>query len=100
MVHGAGLLGAVKALQSSLQELGSDLIVLLGDMERVLPQCAAEHGASSIILEEEVEYKWVDNQVCYHNNTRMFAAQVQYLRASVGPGRGRAEGRRGVLERI
>lgn len=53
----AGLLGAVKALRESLQQLGSNLLVLTGDMEDVIPQAAALHGASSIILEEEVEYK-------------------------------------------
>lgn len=52
-----GLLGAVKALKESLQRLGSDLVVLLGDMEVLLPQAATSYAASSIILEEEVEYK-------------------------------------------
>ena len=55
----AGLLGAVKALRESLQRLGSDLEVLEGDMEVVVPQAAAFHGASNIILEEEVEYKYI-----------------------------------------
>lgn len=53
----AGLLGAVKALRESLQQVGSNLVVLSGNMEEVIPQAAVQYGASSIILEEEVEYK-------------------------------------------
>ena len=63
----AGLLGAVKALRESLQKLGSDLEVLAGDMEVVVPQAAAFHGASSIILEEEVEYKYRPCFVAYRS---------------------------------
>lgn len=53
----AGLLGAVNALKQNLQELGSDLVVLHGPMESVLPDLANSLQASNIILEEEIEYR-------------------------------------------
>ncbi|KAL0021846.1 hypothetical protein WJX77_007187 [Trebouxia sp. C0004] len=57
--HGLqGLLGAVNALKQNLQELGSDLVVLHGPVESVLPDLANSLQASSIVLEEEIEYRW------------------------------------------
>lgn len=53
----AGLHGAVNALKQNLQELGSDLVILHGPMESVLPDLVNSLQASSIILEEEVEYR-------------------------------------------
>lgn len=44
-------------MKENLQKVGSDLVVLVGDMEVLLPQAATSYAASSIILEEEVEYK-------------------------------------------
>jgi len=52
------LLGAVNALKQNLQELGSDLVILHGPMESVLPDLANSLQAASIILEEEVEYRY------------------------------------------
>ena len=48
----------MKALQQNLQELGSDLVILHGPMESVLPDLVNSLQASSIILEEEVEYRY------------------------------------------
>lgn len=53
-----GLIGAVQALKQSLQELGSDLIILQGPIDNVLPQLISSLQASSLVLEEEVEYRW------------------------------------------
>jgi len=47
----------VNALKQNLQELGSDLVVLHGPMESVLPDLVNSLQASSIILEEEIEYR-------------------------------------------
>ncbi len=51
------MLGAVNALKQNLQELGSDLVILHGPMESVLPDLVNSLQASSIILEEEIEYR-------------------------------------------
>lgn len=52
-----GLLGAVKALKQGLQQLGSDLVILWGPPEQQLPSLADQIQASSLILEEEIEYR-------------------------------------------
>lgn len=52
-----GLLGAVKALKQGLQQLGSDLVVLWGPSEQQLPNLADQAQASTLILEEEIEYR-------------------------------------------
>ncbi|KAL3153511.1 hypothetical protein ABBQ38_011843 [Trebouxia sp. C0009 RCD-2024] len=53
-----GLLGAVKALKQGFQQLGSDLVILWGPPEEQLPMLVDQLQASSLILEEEVEYRW------------------------------------------
>ncbi|PKI54488.1 hypothetical protein CRG98_025002 [Punica granatum] len=50
------LLFALKDLKDSLIEQGSDLMIRIGSAEKVLPELAKEAKASSIFLEEEVEY--------------------------------------------
>lgn len=55
-VH-AGLIGAVTALKQSLQELGSDLVILHGPLDTVLPHLVSSTQAGSLVLEEEVEYR-------------------------------------------
>lgn len=52
-----GLLGAVKALKQGLQRLGSDLVILWGPPEQQLPNLADQTHASTLILEEEIEYR-------------------------------------------
>ena len=52
-----GLLGAVKALKQGLQQLGSDLVILWGPTEQQLPLLIDQIQASSLILEEEIEYR-------------------------------------------
>ena len=47
----------MQALKQSLQELGSDLIILQGPIDNVLPQLISSTQASSLVLEEEVEYR-------------------------------------------
>ncbi len=56
-IFAAGLLGAVSALKQSLQKLGSDLLILQGPMESVLPELLRTTQASHLVLEEEVEYR-------------------------------------------
>ena len=53
----AGLHGAVKALKLSLQKKGSNLVVVEGKATEWLPRLVLQHGVSSIIAEEEVEYR-------------------------------------------
>ena len=52
-----GLLGAVKALKQGLQRLGSDLVILWGPPEQQLPILFDQVQASTLILEEEIEYR-------------------------------------------
>ena len=52
-----GLLGAVKALKQSLQQLGSDLVILWGPPEEQLSNLVDQIHASKLILEEEIEYR-------------------------------------------
>ena len=52
-----GLLGAVKALKQSLQQLGSDLVILWGAPEQQLPNLADQLQASTLVFEEEIEYR-------------------------------------------
>ena len=47
----------MNALKQNLQELGSDLVILHGAMESVLPDLVNSLQAASIIQEEEVEYR-------------------------------------------
>ena len=44
-------------MKQSLQELGSDLVILNGPMETALPDLVSSLQATSIVLEEEVEYR-------------------------------------------
>ena len=53
----AGLHGAVKALQHSLHRKGSDLLVVEGKATEWLPRLIEQYGVSTIIAEEEVEYR-------------------------------------------
>lgn len=48
----------MSALKQSLQELGSDLVILNGPMEKALPDLVSSLQATSIVLEEEVEYRY------------------------------------------
>ena len=52
-----GLLGAVKALKQGLQQLGSDLVILWGPPEQQLPNLAVQVQGSTLVLEEEIEYR-------------------------------------------
>lgn len=54
----AGLCGAVKSLQQQLRERGSNLLILEGKAAEHLPQLAEQYNASSILTEEEVEYRY------------------------------------------
>ncbi|KAK4766595.1 hypothetical protein SAY87_008237 [Trapa incisa] len=50
------LLFTLKELKDSLTELGSELMIRVGKIDKILPELAKEVKASSIFLEEEVEY--------------------------------------------
>ena len=56
----AALSRAVTSLKSSLQSLGSDLIISSGSWEEQLPKIVATVGATAVITEEELEKDWKD----------------------------------------
>ena len=54
-------MGALNALQKSLRERGSSLLIVEGKAEDALPQLAAQYDATCIIAEEEVEFRYYLN---------------------------------------
>ena len=53
----AGLIGAVAALRVALRERGSDLLVRVGPVSRVISDAAAVAGVSAIVTEDECEHR-------------------------------------------
>lgn len=51
-------MGALKALQQSLRKRSSNLLIIEGKAEEILPQLAAQYNATSVIAEEEVEFRF------------------------------------------
>ena len=47
----------MKALKQGLQQLGSDLVILWGPPEQQLRNLTDEAQASTLIFEEEIEYR-------------------------------------------
>ena len=55
----AGLLQALDALRVSITQHGGKLLLRQGPLAMTLLQLVADTGATHIITEEEVEYRWV-----------------------------------------
>lgn len=47
----------MKSLKQGLRQLGGDLVVLWGQPEQELPKLMEHIGASSLVHEEEIEYR-------------------------------------------
>ena len=57
MWHFLGLIAAVAGLRAELRQRGSDLVLLYGPVEVELPALAAALGATTVLAEDEVEYR-------------------------------------------
>lgn len=53
------LASSVQRLRQQLRDIGSDLIIRIGDIEEVLPALAQQLGATCVLTEQAVEHRWV-----------------------------------------